>query len=427
LIGKDCILRYFYSVLVYLGLPFFFLRLLWRSRQNPAYRQRWAERLGFCPYTLENCIWVHAVSVGEVLAAVPLINALKKQYPEIPLVVTNMTITGAARTKATWGDRVLQLYIPYDTPDAVHRFLRKIQPKIAVIMETECWPNLFAACKKQGISLVITNARLSEKSAKGYHRIAGLTREMLSAVHMLAVQSEVEATRFEALGLPKERAVVTGNIKFDLELPADLAIKSEQLRATLGRDRLIWIAASTHAGEEEIVLAAHRCIIKTYPQALLILVPRHPERFDGVFALSNQQGFQTVRRSESSICTSETNVYLGDTMGELLLLYSVSDVALVCGSFIPMGGHNMLEAAALSKPVLMGPSLFNFLEISAWLLKANGMKKVETVDELVKEVESLFQNSQYRQEMGARAYHVVEANRGALTKQLNVICSVLSV
>lgn len=402
-------------------MPFVFLRLLWRSRKNHEYRQRWGERLGFCPHDLNQCIWVHAVSVGETIAALPLIKALKKDFPAIPIVVTNMTVTGGARVKAAFGDNVLQSYIPYDLPDAVDRFLKKINPVIAVVMETELWPNLFAACKKNNIPIVVTNARLSEKSANGYQLIRKVTQTMFAAISKLAAQSPADANRFIDLGIPKEKVEVVGNIKFDMELPDDLESKSKKLRAELGEDRLIWIAASTHPTEEEIVLAAHKKILDHYPSALLILVPRHPERFDAIATLIQQSGFQRARRSSKDPCRSETQVYLADTMGELLLMYAVCDVAFVAGSFAPVGGHNMLEAAVLAKPIVMGPQLFNFAEASLMLLTAKAMVIVKDANELAYDVMSMFADEKARQKRGENALKVLEANRGSLKKQMDLI------
>lgn len=419
-------MRYLYSFLFYLALPFAFLRLLWRSRRMPESRRRWAERLGYCPHQLNQCIWVHAVSVGETIAAVPLIKALKTTYPDTPLLVTNMTATGAARVKAAFGEQVLQAYVPYDVPDAISRFLKRVNPKVAVIMETELWPNLFAICKQRNIPLVVTNARLSEKSANGYKRIKSFTSTMLTAVRALASQGFADAERFVELGMPKEKITVTGNLKFDLQLPNDLTEKSEVLRTQLGKDRLIWVAASTHPTEEEIVLAAHKKIREKHPNALLILVPRHPDRFDVVAQLIEQQALKLARRSRGDVCTSNTEVYLGDTMGELLLMYSVCDVAFVAGSFAQVGGHNMLEASALGKPVVMGPQLYNFAEISEMLLSAQGMIKVQNGDELAETVNKLFSDENYRNKIGANGLKVMEENRGALQKQLEVIKEVLS-
>lgn len=414
-------MRYLYTALFYLLLPFLFLRLLWRSRRLPDYRHRWLERLGFCPHRLTQSIWVHAVSVGETLATIPLIKALRVSYPEIPIVVTNMTPTGSARAKAALGDSVFHAYVPYDVPDALARFIRRIHPLILIIMETEIWPNLFAMSHRHHIPIVLANARLSPKSAKGYQRFAALTREMLSAVHALASQGHADAERFIALGMPKDRVVVTGNIKFDLETPLHLFEQSAALRADLGTARLIWIAASTHSGEDGIILTAHSILQKTFPNALLILVPRHPERFNEVANLCEQKGFLLARRSLQQTCQQTTAIYLGDTMGELLLLYAVSDVAFVGGSFVPVGGHNMLEPAMLGKPIITGPQLFNFAEISQMLLAAKGMLKVADATALALAVSQFFSDQSLQKQAGEQAKSVVEKNRGALKKQLDII------
>ncbi len=414
-------LRYLYSFLFYLILPFLFLRLLWRSRHNPLYRKRWSERLGFCPTQLDQCIWVHAVSLGETIAAVPLIKALKKNYPQSAILVTNMTITGSQRVKAVFGEDVYNAYIPYDLPDAVARFLNKINPRILVVMETELWPNLFAACKKRHIPIVVTNARLSEKSAKGYRSIAPLAREILSAITMLSSQAEADADRFIALGMPKERVRVTGSLKFDLELSPEITAKGADLRQLLGKNRKIWMAASTHPGEDEIMLTAHQKIRAKFPEALLMLVPRHPERFDSVAAFVAEKGFEVVRRSTKASMSDNVSVYLGDTMGEMMILYSACDVAFVAGSFVPVGGHNVIEPAALHKPVVTGPYLFNFTEITDFMLKAEGMVKVNNADELAQSILKFFEMPEYAAKTGENAYQIVEKNRGALQRQVDVI------
>ncbi len=418
-------MRYLYTFLFYLILPFLFLRLLWRSRRIPGYRQGWAERLGYYPYRLEKSIWVHAVSVGETIAALPLIKALLQEFPQFPLVVTNMTPTGAARVRAALKETVKQVYIPYDIPRAVNRFLKCMNPQVAIVMETELWPNLFASCHESSIPIVILNARLSPQSAQGYARIPSLTRDIFISIHSLAAQSSADAERFIALGLPREKVTVTGNLKFDLELPGDLSDKSEALQNYLGKERLIWIAASTHPGEEEIILAAHHLILKKYPSALLILVPRHPDRFAAVAALAKQQAFNVVCRSSGDACLPHTQIYLGDTMGELLLLYEVAHVAFVAGSFAQVGGHNMLEPAVLHKPIITGPVLFNFVEISQMLVKTKGMMIVQNGEELAAEVERFFADEQYRHLTGENAYQVVAANRGALKRQMELVKAVL--
>ena len=401
------------------------IRLLWRSRKLPAYRQRLLERFGFYPFKLKHCLWIHAVSVGESLAAIPLIKALIKDYPDLPVLVTTMTPTGAERINAALGDRIKHVYIPYDIPDAVSRFLNTMHPVIAIIMETELWPNLLAICHQKRIPICLMNARLSEKSAAGYQRISSLTHRMMNEITLIASHGENDAKRFIALSAPKENVIVTGNIKFDLELPHDLASKSLALRETLGKDRLIWIAASTHEGEEEIILLAHKKCYEKNKKALLLLVPRHPDRFDKVHHLCEQQGWVIKRRSKQETCDQNTSIYFGDTMGELLFMYSVSDIAFVGGSLIPRGGHNMLEPGALGKPILTGPHLFNFAEISELFFKAHALVKVTDADSLFKQLDFWMMNEAERHATGERAKAVVDANRGALAKQLTLINKVM--
>lgn len=418
-------MRFLYTILFYLLLPFIFLRLLWRSRRIPDNRKRWLERLGFCPFQLKECIWVHAVSVGESIAAVPMIKKLKQEYPRMPIVVTSMTVTGAARIRAMVGKEVLHALIPYDLPDAVARFLKRIHPQIVIIMETELWPNVFAACKRRAIPIVIANARLSEKSMQGYKRVSCLTYDMLSAVSAIAAQGEADVKRFISLGMNANKVLVTGNMKFDLEIPANIATESFLLREQLGDKRLIWIAASTHPNEEEIILKTQRLLQVNYPNVLLILVPRHPDRFNTVAELCQQKHFKIVRRSKNATCfldtEAKTEVYLADTMGELLLLYSVADVVFVAGSFVNIGGHNLLEPAALHKPIVSGPHLFNFAEISKMLLTANGMRIVHHAEGLADAIQCFFSDIDLRQQVGKNAYQVVEKNRGALAKQIEII------
>lgn len=418
-------MRVLYTALFYLLLPFVFIRLLWRSRNLPGYRKNWTERLGYVSHVLEHSIWVHAVSVGETIAAIPLIKAIQKAYPTIPIVVTNMTPTGAERVKAAFGDTVLQSFVPYDIPAFLSRFIKRIKPKILIVMETELWPNLFATCLEHQVPIIVTNARLSEKSARGYARIPFINHDMFKAMHRLAAQTDADAERFVRLGLSREKIVVTGNLKFDLEIADDLFLKSEKLREEIGRDRLIWIAASTHQGEEEIMLQAHRLILEKYPEALLMLVPRHPNRFDEVKSLVLQKKFTMACRSEHAPVDASVQVFMGDSMGELMLFYASTNVALVGGSFVGVGGHNMLEPAALHKPILTGPIVFNFTEISQLLLQAQGMLMVKNAEEIAYEVTRLFSDENLRHRLGENAYNVVASNRGALERQVALVKQIL--
>jgi 3-deoxy-D-manno-octulosonic-acid transferase len=421
-------MRYLYTLLFYLAVPFLLLRLLWRARKNPGYAKRIGERLGCYSQPIKkNAIWIHAVSMGETIAATPLIKKLQQRYPNIPIVITNTTLTGAERTQLTFGDSVTQLYFPYDVPDVLQRFLTAVAPRCLIVIETELWPNLFHLCAQKNIPVFIANARLSQQSAEGYQRFAALTRPMLQCVTSMAVQTQAEADRFIQLGLDATRMQVTGSIKFDLEISADLWERAKQLRAQLGNDRLIWIAASTHEGEEEKILAAFAEIKKQIPNALLMLVPRHPERFERVADLCLQKGYKIIKRSENKNCNNEIDIFLGDSLGELLLFYGASDIAFVGGSLIPVGGHNPLEPAAMSVPIIMGPQLFNFLQISEQLQQAGAMLKIENTTELAQQIIILLQDKNKREQMGVAAQKFVAQNRGAVAKHLALIEKLMNV
>jgi 3-deoxy-D-manno-octulosonic-acid transferase len=412
--------RTLYTLLFHLGLPLVAFRLWLRSRKAPAYAQRIGERFALgLPALKPGGIWVHAVSVGESIAAAPMIRELLSTYPQLPITVTCMTPTGSERIKAMFADepRIQHCYLPYDLPWAAGRFLDRAQPRLAIIMETELWPNHIHQCAKRAIPVALANARLSERSARGYARFAKLTRPMLAEMSLIAVQTEAEAERFRQLGARPECVQVTGSIKFDLNIDRQLLDRAaglrEQWQAT---QRPVWIAASTHEGEDEIVLAAHRQLLAVHSDALLILVPRHPERFNRVFELC--QGFSTVRRSTGAVVSAEHSVLLGDTMGELLFLYALADSAFVGGSLVPTGGHNLLEPAALSKPVISGPHLFNFLEIAAMLREAGALEEIDDATGLALAVQRLIELPQDAQRMGAAGLAVMKANQGALQRLL---------
>ncbi|MCY1424059.1 3-deoxy-D-manno-octulosonic acid transferase [compost metagenome] len=367
-------------------------------------------------------IWVHAVSVGESIAAAPMIRALLARYPDLPITVTCMTPTGSERILALFANepRIQHCYLPYDLPCAARRFLDRVRPKLAVIMETELWPNHIHQCAKRGIPVALANARLSERSARGYGRLRNLTQPMLAEMSLFAVQTEAEAQRFRDLGARTETLEVTGSIKFDLTIDPQLLERASQLRGQWqALERPVWIAASTHDGEDEVVLAAHRQLLVSHPDALLILVPRHPERFNSVYGLCQQQGFATVRRSSGDAVSADTSVLLGDTMGELLFLYALADSAFVGGSLVPNGGHNLLEPAALAKPVLSGPHLFNFLEIAAQLRSAGALQEVEDAEGLAVAVQRLFELPRDAERMAEAGLKVMRANQGALQRLLD--------
>lgn len=407
------------------------MRLWWRGRKNPAYRLRWNER--FAHYKkrqpLPESIWVHAVSVGESLSAIPLIKALRKQYPKIRIVVTTMTPTGAERMQKTFGDEILQLYVPYDYSGTVKRFLRFINPKILIVMETEFWPNLLYYTNKRKVPIVLANARLSERSFLGYQKIKSLTKRMLACFTMIMTQSKHDADLFIKLGADTKKVVVAGNIKFDLEISDTLKKVSSQLRELIGKDRKVLVVTSTHEGEEEQILQAFAKVLEQQPELLLILLPRHPERFTKVFELCKQGKFNVVRYSEIGVETTlsnEINIIVGDVMGKLLQFYSIADVAFVGGSFAPIGGHNMLEAAAFALPIITGPYLHNFTAISDLMLSQNAMIKVNNVNELIEKVLLLLQNQELAKEMGTAAQNIFEQNKGATQRILNVVNELLN-
>lgn len=421
--------RIFYTLLFYLVTPLVLLRLLIRSRKAPAYRRRWKERFGFVPaLKADKVIWVHSVSVGETLAAVPLIKQLQQRYPKAQLVVTTMTPTGSERVKASFGDSVYHAYAPYDLPDVVARFLRRVKPNLLVIMETELWPNLIAGCARRNIPVVVANARLSGKSAQGYQRVAGLTTSLLSNVSKIAAQHQEDGNRFVELGLPPEKLSVTGNIKFDLELGSELIEKAESLKTQWrgGSERPVWLVASTHSGEDEQILTAFRQVLTRHPSLLLVLVPRHPERFNDVAQLCGERGFTLVRRSEGAAPQASDQILLGDTMGELLAFCGASDIVFMGGSLVPVGGHNLIEPAAWSAPVLSGPHLFNFAEASRLLLAADGMQICENSEQLAEKLEALLSNPARCEQMGLAAKEVAEQNRGALSRLLTVIDAIVA-
>ncbi|NQD95823.1 3-deoxy-D-manno-octulosonic acid transferase [Pseudomonas sp. CrR25] len=417
--------RHLYTLLFHLGLPLVAVRLGYRAWRAPAYARRIAERFAFDLPALEpGGIWLHAVSVGESIAAAPLIRELLARYPQLPITVTCMTPTGSERIRALFGGaeyagRVQHCYLPYDLPWAAARFLSRVRPKLALIMETELWPNHIHQCARRGIPVVLANARLSERSARGYARFARLTAPMLAELSLVAVQTAAEAERFRQLGARAECVEVTGSIKFDLRIDPEMQPRANALREQWGASaRPVWIAASTHAGEDESVLAAHRELLEQWPDALLILVPRHPERFATVFELCRREGLTTRRRSSGEALTGGDQVLLGDTMGELLFLYALADVAFVGGSLVANGGHNLLEPAALGKPVLSGAHLFNFLEIAAQLREAGALLDVADAAALAERVAELWSEPVRAARMREAALTVLQANQGAQARLL---------
>ena len=415
-------LRKLYTLLLYLLTPFVIARLAWRGIRAPDYWRRWPERFGSIEPALgERVIWIHAVSVGEVLATEPVVQALVEQYPEHSILLTTVTPTGSARVTALFGNAVAHVYAPYDLPAAVSKFLDRVRPQLAIVMETELWPNLFHACQQRSVPLLLVNARLSEKSVAGYQRVRSLASQTLSAVTEIAAQSELDAGRFRSLGADERRIKVTGNMKFEQRIPPSLLERAEVLRRDWGVGRAVWVAGSTHEGEDEQLLDVFRQLRQRFMDCLLVLVPRHPERFETVTELCRHRGYNTVLRSEGVSCTPDTEVFIGDSMGELPLFYAASDVAFVGGSLVRHGGHNLLEPAALGVPVVTGPHVFNFVEICELLLQAGACEKVEDTAGLLRTVSLWLEDANERHRVGQRGRQVVEKNRGALQSVLAMI------
>ncbi|MGI9223874.1 MAG: lipid IV(A) 3-deoxy-D-manno-octulosonic acid transferase [Woeseiaceae bacterium] len=415
-----------YNLLTYILLLPYAGYWIVRGIIDHSYWDKFFQRLGIDYPKLERCIWIHAVSVGEVVAAVPLIRALLARYPKRPILVTTVTPTGAARVAAIFGDDVHHAYIPFEMPQSVDNFFASVRPELALVLETEIWPNLYRGCGVRDIPLVLVSARISPKSVRGYRRLLPLFRETLSHGIIIAAQTEADAERFLSLGAAPERTRITGNIKFDIELPSDLAQRGGDIRAELFGDRPVWIAASTHEGEEAIVLAAHQQLLERIPGLLLVLVPRHPQRFAAVRDLIDKQGMSVVARTEAQSCDASTSVFLGDTMGELTLFYAASDVAFVGGSLVPIGGHNLLEPAALGLPLVSGPHVFNAQEIANMFVETGACRLVDDEEQLTGAIEqSLFdrENARDRGEAGRR---ILEQNRGALQRLLAMIKPLLS-
>jgi 3-deoxy-D-manno-octulosonic-acid transferase len=422
-------MRIAYSLLLYLLLPFALVRLLVRAARNSDYRRRVGERFGFSGPRATGSIWVHAVSVGEARGAAPLVRALMAAEPGRRVLITTMTPTGSETVRSLFGDAVDHCYVPWDLPGAVRRFLDRTQPRAALIMETEIWPNLFHACAQRDIPIVMANMRMSERSARRYARFPGLTRNTLALAEVLAAQTNDDAARLGRLGAPDARLHVTGSIKFDLSLPADYAQQTAALRAVLGAERPVWIAASTHEGEDGIVLDAHRALRQRFPDMLLMLAPRHPERFAAVARLASTRGFRTGLRTgqRAGVALSpDTEVLVCDTMGELQLLYGAADVAFVGGSLVPTGGHNLLEPAAAGIPVVFGPHMFNFDEIARLALARRAGVQVNDLKGLIAAVGSYFDDCAARLDAGTRGKQMVEANRGALGRLLGLTAPILA-
>lgn len=418
-------MRLLYILLAYLLAPVLVGVMLWRGIRDRSYWRDFGQRFGFgdAPFAGES-LWVHAVSVGEVQAAAALIRALRARYPGLPIVLTTVTPTGAERARAEFGDRVHVRYVPYDLPGSVRRFFDRVRPRAAIILETELWPNLYHECGRRGVPLVLASARISPRSVGRYRRLAGLFRETLSHGIVIAAQSEGDAERFRSIGANPQRTHVTGNIKFDFALPADLIAKGAALRRQHAGGRSVWVAGSTHAGEEEIVLSVQGALTVS-PRPLLVLVPRHPARFDDVATLLERRRVPYVRRSSGATCTASTEVMLVDSLGELMQFYAAADLAFVGGSLVPVGGHNLLEPAALGIATLTGPHNFNAQEIADMLIESGAVEVVTDERALRAAVEALLADPAERARRGTTGREAFERNRGALARLLALIDPVL--
>lgn len=409
--------RLLYNLLIHLGLPLALLALYKPKKGKPGFGARWAEHLGRTPASGQEApLWIHAVSVGETLAISPFIRALKAERPDLPILLTTTTRTGAEQA-AKLGDLVVHRYAPLDYPWAVAAFLKCIKPRALWVMETELWPNWLAACEARHLPVTIINARLSERSCQRYARFQGAFDTLSRPLTHLLCQHQDDAERFARLGIGRERLAVTGSIKFDIQLGDEVQARGQALRQQLGQSRPVWIAASTHQGEDEQVLAAFDLVLQRHPQALLILVPRHPERFDRVAELCAPYG--CVRRTGGAPIRETDKVYLGDTMGELPLMLAAADVAFVGGSLVKVGGHNLLEPAALGKPCLTGPAYFNFSDITRQLVAQGGAALVADAAALGEKVSELLADEGERRQMGEQARAVVLRNQGALARTLS--------
>jgi len=441
-------MRTLYTWLFRAAIPLALLRLWWRGRDDPAYRKRWRERFGRVParerpgyrrrwyerfgvvparQSKAPLLWIHSVSMGETLAAVPLIRELVARHSDWQWLVTTTTPTGSQQVhdalEPLLGGRLLHYYLPFDLPECFAPFLNALRPSALVSIETELWPNMLASCAERGIPSLLANGRLSEKSAKGYARFPGFTRSMLGNLTRVVAQYAADAERFAALGLPRERIRVTGNIKFDLHIDSGLVSEAQALAHQWrgpGR-RPIWLAASTHAGEDEIILDAFETLRREFPQLLLVLVPRHPHRFDPVANLCRERNLKLARRSDRRAPEPQQQVLLGDTMGELLKFYGACDLAFVGGSLVPVGGHNMIEPAAWGVPVVCGPHLRNFSAVSELLREAGALEVTEDAGQLALRVGQWLRDESARRAAGERGRKVAEQNSGALARLVEEI------
>lgn len=415
--------RRLYTLLLWLLLPLMLLRLFWRGRKLPGYRHNVLERLGFYRTQVNQpLIWLHAVSVGETRAAAPLVQALKQRFPDHSILLTHMTPTGRETGRQLFGDGVVQTYLPYDYPIAIRRFLRHFRPTAGLLLETELWPNLAYVCKRQNTPLLLVNARLSERSARGYRRVRALIQPALASLAGLAAQTSEDALRLEQLGAPS--ATITGNLKFDIAPPEELVERGRAWRNAFG-DRAVWLAASTRDGEEELIFDMLEKLADD--KALLILVPRHPQRFEEVAKLAESRGLKVQRRSQTTVVEPATQIWLGDSMGEMYAYYAASDLAVIGGSILPFGGQNLIEACAVGTPVLLGEHTENFADVARQAIEAGAALRVQQREDWPKIVAELLTDAARRQAMGQAGQAFAARHRGATERTMAHIMRLLSV
>lgn len=409
-----------YTIFLYLMIPYILLRLYWKGRAFPAYKQRILERFSLAKNLPQKTdVWLHAVSLGEVVAATPLIESMLANNYKV--LVTTMTPTGSSEVRARFADRVMHQYLPYDLPWCLHKFFKRTAPKVGVIMETELWPNLIYIAKQHAIPLILANARISDKAFTHYKKLKFFFKPILSQFNTIGTQSELDQSRYIALGASPMNVLVLGNMKFDLKIPVIDKDKANAFKAAFGHTRSVLIAASTHEGEEDLLLANLDKLKQTIPNLILLIAPRRPERFNTVYELSEKYQFKTAKRSQFETIKPDSEVVVLDSLGELLLFYAISDFAFVGGSLVPIGGHNVLEPIAMQVPVFCGPYMQNSKSICNELKEKNAILWVDGIDELIEEISKMYKNPESRAKQVEHASIVLKTNQGAAARYLEVV------
>lgn len=421
-------MRTVYTAIFFLLAPVLLIRIFWRGLSEPSYRYRWRERFAHrLPAAPEsNPIWIHAVSVGETVAATPIVDHLRRHYPAIPILVTTTTPTGAATVRSRFGDSVSHAFFPYDLPAVVSRYMSHFNPRLLILMETELWPNLLHRCRERRTPVLVANARLSQRSASRYRRFPSLAGPMLAAVDCFATQGISDRERFISLGADPNAIVTTGSLKFDIDLPPSISESGQARRRFLGTSRAVVMAGSTREGEEAILLQAFAQLRKSHPGVLLVIAPRHPERSEAVAELFRKKGYRVARHSRGETCTATVDLYLVDSIGELPSFYAAGDVSFVGGSMVPRGGHNVLEPAALGVPVVVGPHTYNFSDIVKMLQAVGALRVAGDGTALVDYLDEWLRNSDSRDRAGAAGKELVLQNRGAAAKIMRILDDMIS-